>query len=153
LIESLKKLLLHQHLMEMLQLLWWPLLLKIVEASPASATKYFCDCQQLELISSAGAHQHLPSYLGLYNLEGVIGENSVPFYKSSNSKYLSINIYADTDDPLTWIVSDRLGSFNAVIMNRQYTNVPCPYDVPDSWEFLYNGQWLQDQSLNVVCVS
>ena len=54
----------------------------------------------------------------MYNLEGVIGENSVPFYKSSNSKYLSINIYADTDDPFTWIVSDRLGSFNAVIMNR-----------------------------------
>ena len=60
--------------------------------------------------------------LGVFQNEGQIfgGEdNGVTYFTSSNGKFLSINIYANMeDDPYEWTVSDRLGSFNAVIMNR-----------------------------------
>ena len=59
---------------------------------------------------------------GVFQNEGQIFEGEdkgVTYFESSNGKFLSINIYANMeDDPYEWTVSDRLGSFNAVIMNR-----------------------------------
>ena len=61
-------------------------------------------------------------FSGVYHNDGHIfegEEQGVTYFKSSNAKFLAINIYADMYvDPYEWTVSDRLGSFNAVIMNR-----------------------------------
>ena len=86
----------------------------------SSLAAHYCDCDLIEVSSNGGALQHQPSYLGqfsfsyftvqtfspgTYQLEGLVGEQQAPYYRSENSKYLSINIYSD--ETYSWIVSDR----------------------------------------------
>ena len=92
-----------------------------------------------------------------------MGAQQADYFQSATGKVLTIDIFSP---PYKWTVADTVGSFNAAIMNRstgniasgnigdlrRYTDYPCPYLVPDSWEYLFSGQWLVDDTLSVRCV-
>ena len=62
---------------------------------------------------------------GIFNKVGALnpGTYEASYYQSQNNKFLGIKtIFVDPDtDPYSWIVTDNLMGFNAMIMNRSDT--------------------------------
>ena len=56
------------------------------------------------------------------------GTYEASYYQSQNNKFLGIKtVFVDPDtDPYSWIVTDNLMGFNAMIMNRSDTSIKMP---------------------------
>ena len=102
-----------------------------------------------------GFPQHQHTFLGQYWPAGSLWEDTLnlTYYKSDSERFISPSVFSDpSSGEITWVVSDMLLGLNAGIMNQRYTHYLCPQLVPDSWLYLWNGQWLEDPSLTVSCV-
>ena len=141
----------------MLQLVSLCLILSVSQAQLArnKASAGYCgECTEVTVTSSGGAYEHQPGLLGTFTLAGSIWDGLVPYYKSPNNHYLTPDRMSDPleENNVKWIVSDILMGFNGGIQNRVYTEgVTCPYDIPDQWEYLWDGHWRVDQTIAVNC--
>merc|ERR1712227_334912 len=109
------------------------LVVYFTEAVPVSGPRQVCECERIEVTSSGGARDHVPSCLGIFDKVGTLnpGTYEASYYQSQSNKFLGIKtIFVDPDtDPYSWIVTDSLMGFNAMITNSLYTGLPCPHDV------------------------
>ena len=90
---------------------------------------------------------------GDYKPEGSLWD-SVTYYKSPSDRFLSPSVFSDPSiGQITWVLTEMLLGLNGGIMNQKYTNYTCPHLIPDSWLYLWNGQWYEDQSLDISCIT
>ena len=93
-------------------------------------------------------------YPGDYLPAGSLWEDSLnlTYYKSHSERFISPSVFSDpSSGEITWVLTDMLLGLNAGIMNQRYRDYLCPHLIPDSWLYLWNGQWLEDQSLTIAC--
>merc|ERR1712038_545550 len=113
-----------------------------------------CDCELIRVSASGGAAEHQHRFLGDYRPAGSLWEDSVnvTYYKSDSERFISPSVFSNpSSGQITWVLTDMLLGLNAGIMNQKYTDFLCPQLIPDSWLYLWNNQWLKDQSLTISC--
>ena len=113
-----------------------------------------CDCDLIRVTASGGAAQHQHSLLGDYRPAGNLWEDSVnvTYYKSDSERFLCPSVFSNpSGGQITWVLTDMLMGLNAGIMNQRYTDYLCPQLIPDSWLYLLDNQWLEDQSITLSC--
>lgn len=129
------------------------LLFMLELAAPALSVS--CDCDLIRVTASGGAAQHQPGFLGDYRPAGSLWEDSVnlTYYKSASERFISPSLFSDpASGQITWVLTDMLLGLNAGIMNQRYRDYLCPQLIPDSWLYLWDGQWVEDKSLTLSCL-
>ena len=129
------------------------LLLWLQLAAPVSCLP--CDCELMTVRASGGAALHQHSFLGQYRPAGYLWQDSLnlTYYKSDSDRFISPSVFSDpSGGQITWVLTDMLLGLNAGMMNQRYTDYLCPHLIPDSWLYLWEGQWLEDPSLTLSCL-
>ena len=84
----------------------------------------------------------------------MVWENSVnvTYYRSESDRFLSPSPFSRPGE-ITWVLTEMLLGLNAGIMNQRYTQYSCPHLIPGSWLYFLDGQWYEDQSILLSCLT